>query len=56
VVAAGCSAVLIPYHTTWVHERVDVDIAGDAHIVTVERFDQLPATLANFPNSHLPST
>jgi putative hydrolase of the HAD superfamily len=55
VVATGCSAVLIPYHTTWVHERVDVDIAGDARIVTVERFDQLPATLANFPNSHLRS-
>jgi len=43
VIAMGGQAIYIPYHTTWVHERVaDEDLEAKQY-VTIQNISQLPA-------------
>jgi putative hydrolase of the HAD superfamily len=41
VITVGGYGVHIPFHTTWAHERIEVDIQSDRFIV-LEKMKELP--------------
>lgn len=49
VLAMGGQAIYIPYHTTWVHERVTEEDLAAKQYATIQHIDQLPALLKNWP-------
>ncbi len=45
VIAMGGQAVYIPYHTTWVHERVAEEDLATRQYVTIQNIGELPTLL-----------
>lgn len=48
VIAMGGQAVYIPYHTTWVHERVAEEDLATRQYVTMQNIRSLPAFLEKY--------
>lgn len=48
VIAMGGQAVYIPYHTTWVHERVAEEDLATRQYVTIQNIRSLPAFLEKY--------
>ena len=48
VIAMGGQAVYIPYHTTWVHERVAEEELATRQYVTIQNIRSLPAFLEKY--------
>ncbi|HEX6509904.1 MAG TPA: HAD family hydrolase [Chloroflexota bacterium] len=45
VVGIGASAVYVPYHLTWAHERAELGETPNGRFWTVRRIDELPGLL-----------